>query len=64
MNKEDLKKLVVGWLENVRSAGAFERFAEEEMDFNTLSPDEINWYFHEWVLPDLTSSGLELSVAR
>lgn len=54
MNKKDLKNLVVGWLENVRSAGAFEGFAEDEMDFNTLSPDEINWYLHEWVLPDLT----------
>lgn len=64
MNKKDVKNLVVGWLENVRSAGAFEGFAEEKMDFNTLSPDEISWYFHEWVLPDLTDSGLELSLAR
>ena len=53
MNKKDLKNLVVDWLENVRSSGAFEGFAENEMDFNTLSPDEISWYFNEWVLPDL-----------
>ena len=53
MNKKEVKKLVVGWLENTRSSGAFEGFAEEEMDFDTLSPDEISWYFQEWVLPDL-----------
>lgn len=53
MTKKEVKQLVIGWLENTRSSGAFEGFAEEEMDFDTLSPDEISWYFQEWVLPDL-----------
>ncbi|WP_019139266.1 hypothetical protein [Peptoniphilus timonensis] len=55
-SKEEIRKETIMWLENTRASGAFENQAENNMNFNDLSDDEIDWYFEEWVFPEKFNS--------
>lgn len=47
-----MKEKTIAWLENNQQNGAFENQPEDDMDFNVLSEDEINWYYQNWVLEE------------
>lgn len=49
----DIREETVLWLNQNQSNGFFEGFPEENMDFEELSDDELQWYYDSWVLPDL-----------
>lgn len=56
-SEEEIRRETILWLENTRSSGGFEGFDEEEMNFEELTDDEIDWYFEEWVFPDKFNNG-------
>lgn len=56
-SEEEIRRETILWLENTRSSGGFEAFDEEEMNFEELTDDEIDWYFEEWVFPDKFNNG-------
>ena len=54
---EEIRKETIMWLENKRASGGFEGgFYEENLNYDDLSDDEIDWYFEEWVFPDKFNS--------
>lgn len=55
-SKEEIRKETIMWLENTRASGEFANQYEENLNFNDLSDDEIDWYFEEWVFPDKFNS--------
>lgn len=56
-SKEEIRKETIMWLENTRASGGFTGgFYEENLNYNDLSDDEIDWYFEEWVFPDKFNS--------
>lgn len=55
-SKEEIRKETIMWLENTRASGEFANQNEENLNFNDLSDDEIDWYFEEWVFPDKFNS--------
>lgn len=38
----------INWLNGMQSSGAFDGFDEENMDFESLSNEDIRYYFIEW----------------
>lgn len=48
-----IKRITIGWLENNQETGAFDGHMEQDMDFESLSDDEIAWYFDNWVLDNI-----------
>lgn len=42
----------IHWLETNQSQGAFDGFEEENIDFNNMNDEVIEWYFIEWFFTD------------
>ena len=39
----------ISWLENNQINGAFDGFPESDFDFESLTDEELKWYFDEWI---------------
>lgn len=53
---ENMKYEVINWLEVNRNNGFFEGYLEDDMDFNELSNEDLEWYYNNWLLPDRENS--------
>ncbi|MBU5669626.1 hypothetical protein KQI68_07205 [Peptoniphilus sp. MSJ-1] len=52
-SKKLIRDLTIVWLENNKELGFFDGYPEEDMDFSTLSDEEIKYYYQNWVKPEL-----------
>ncbi|MBM7598130.1 hypothetical protein JOC34_000487 [Virgibacillus halotolerans] len=46
------RQSTIDWLENNQINGAFEGFPENNLNFNELSNEVLEFYFYESVLPE------------
>lgn len=44
----EARKRTIEWLNDMQSAGEFEGFDEDKMNFEKLPDDEVQYYFLEW----------------
>lgn len=44
----EARKRTIEWLNDMQSAGEFEGFEENKMNFEKLPDDEVQYYFLEW----------------
>lgn len=51
MNK-DKRELIISWLETNQGNGFFEGFEEENMSFEKMSDEDLEWYYDNWVVTD------------
>lgn len=49
-NIKIIKETTLRWMENTKSTGGFNGYPENDIDFNNLPDDEINYYFNNWVM--------------
>lgn len=49
-NFKIIKETTLRWMKNTKSTGGFDGYPEDNMDFNSLSDDEIKYYFNDWVM--------------
>jgi len=47
-----MKEYTLGWLKQNQANGAFEGHPEDTMNFDLLDPEEIEWYYENWVKND------------
>lgn len=50
--EEDKRELIISWLETNQGNGFFEGFEEENMNFEKMNDDELEWYYDNWVVTD------------
>lgn len=51
-DKKYNRKRTINWLENNQGNGAFDDSPEEDMNFNSLSDDELKFYFYAWLMEE------------
>ena len=49
---KDKRELIISWLETNQGNGFFEGFEEENMSFEKMSDEDLEWYYDNWVVAD------------